>query len=187
MTTWVPSTLHHTWDWVAKHGLSLVTRHRRASESRLLISNELWSELIHELGARGQGRKESGAFLLGPRDGDPRRVTNVVYLDDLDPNCLTGGISFDGRYYGILWDYCHTHGLQVRADIHTHPGPSVAQSYIDRDNPMVSRAGHLGLIVPNLATRPIAANEVGVHEFLGAEGWRSSFEADATALLTIER
>lgn len=186
MTTWASRTLRHTWNWLAERARSLVTRRRRRSTSVLLISNELWSQLIQELGARGQGRRESGAFLLGPRDGDARRITDVVYLDDLDPNCLTGGISFDGRYYGILWDYCHTHKLQVRADIHTHPGHSVAQSHIDRDNPMVSRAGHLGLIAPDLASRPIAANEVGIHEFLGADGWRSSFGDDAAALLTIE-
>ncbi len=62
--------------------------------------------MISELARRGQGRRESGAFLLADRDGPPTTVTRVVYLDDLDPNCLTGGISFDGLAYSKLWDIC---------------------------------------------------------------------------------
>ena len=52
--------------------------------------------MIAELGRRGNGRRESGAFLLCDRAGDQRTVTRVVYLDDLDPDCLTGGIEFNG-------------------------------------------------------------------------------------------
>lgn len=161
------------------------TRPRSISRSqpRLVIAAKLWDELIVELGRRGEGRRESGAFLLGPREGDSRLITDVVYLDDLDPGCLTGGITFDGRFYGRLWDLCHTRRLTVRADVHTHPGRSVRQSSIDRDNPMVSRPGHLALIVPRLATQPVRAEEVGVHEFLGADGWRSYFGEEASALL----
>jgi hypothetical protein len=164
-------------------GLSL---RRKARQPRLIISADLWEELIGELGRRGDGRRESGAFLLGPRDGDARVVTEIVYLDDLDPNCLTGGITFDGRFYGRLWDICHARQLHVRADIHTHPSESVRQSSIDQDNPMVSRSGHLALIVPRLATAPVTTDRVGLHEFLGAEGWRSHFGPDAAALLRVE-
>lgn len=160
---------------------------RRRREARLLISAALWGELIPELGRRGRGNRESGAFLLGPSAGDPRLITEVVYLDDLDPDCLTGGISFDGRYYGRLWGICQERGLQVRADIHTHPGSSVRQSSIDRDNPMVARAGHLALIIPDLARRPIEAQEVGVHEYLGEAGWRSSVGTEAARMLVVTR
>lgn len=159
---------------------------RSARGPRLIISANLWEELIRELGRRGGGRRESGAFLLGPRNGDARVITKFVYLDDLDPNCLTGGITFDGRFYGRLWDICHAQQLHVRADIHTHPSDSVRQSSIDRDNPMVSRPGHLALIVPRFATEPIATDRVGFHEFLGADGWSSHFGDDAAALLRVE-
>jgi proteasome lid subunit RPN8/RPN11 len=160
-------------------------RRARIRQARLLIAAGVWDELIGELGRRGLGRRESGAFLLGPANGDPRLIIEVVYLDDLDPNCLTGGISFDGRYYSRLWDICQQRGLQVRADIHTHPGGSVRQSSIDRDNPMVARRDHLALIVPDLATRPIGAQEVGVHEYLGEDGWRSSFDEEAARMVVI--
>jgi proteasome lid subunit RPN8/RPN11 len=176
------------WAFNAVRRISLfIRRHvRGSSRVRIVISDALWADLIRELGARGEGRRESGAFLLGPKNGDPRRITEVIYLDDLDPNCLTGGIEFDGRYYGLLWDHCHTNGLSVRADVHTHPRRGVKQSPIDRDNPMVSRPGHLALIVPDLATRAVSAHEVGVHEFLGADGWRSSFGEDAAVMLKIK-
>jgi hypothetical protein len=160
--------------------------HREASAARLVMAEQLWHELIRELGERGQGWRESGAFLLGPNEGDARRVTEVVYLDDLDPDCLTGGIDFDGRYYGLLWDICHARSLRVRADIHTHPRGWVDQSWIDRENPMVSRVGHLALIIPHLAQHPVSGVEVGIHEFLGAGGWHSSFGSDAAAMLVIE-
>jgi proteasome lid subunit RPN8/RPN11 len=160
---------------------------QRRRQARLLISATLWNEMIGELGRRGQGHRESGAFLLGPSDGDPRLITKIVYLDDLDPNCLTGAISFDGRYYSLLWDICHQQGLAVRADIHTHPGSSVRQSSIDRDNPMVARPGHLALIVPNLATGPVDPHDAGVHEYFGDAGWRSSLNSEAAQLLVITR
>lgn len=51
-----------------------------------------------ELAHRGNGERESGAFLLTPpatpRARARQRVIAVAYYDDLDPQCLTGGITF---------------------------------------------------------------------------------------------
>jgi proteasome lid subunit RPN8/RPN11 len=162
-----------------------LTRRLVAREARLRFTNALWDAMLAELGRRGRGTRESGAFLLAARDGDLRTIDCVVYLDDLDPNCLTGAIAFDGAHYGKLWDICDQRDLKVVADVHTHPGPAVAQSGIDKDNPMIARVGHIAIIVPELATRPVSPHEIGVHEYLGDDGWRSSFGEDAADLVYV--
>lgn len=138
----------------------------------LVMSRQDWRRLIIELRQRGRaGGRESGAFLLGKRGSSRSTVTRVVYLDDLDPHCLNGGISLDGLAYSKLWDLCEKEGMVVVGDVHTHPGAGVRQSAIDADNPMVSQRGHVALIVPHLAMREVTPSDVGVHEYRGEDGW----------------
>ncbi len=110
-----------------------------------------WRAMLTELGRRGHGTIESGAFLLAKESGDPTRVTRIVYYDDLDPDCLVGGIHFHGLAYDKLWSLCRTDGLRVIGDVHTHPSGWVEQSNIDRGSPMVAQQGHVGVIVPHFA------------------------------------
>ena len=97
-----------------------------APRHRLSCSWLLWRRLLAGLRARGlNGKRESGAFLLGTRLRGRARVVSFVLYDDLDPGCLnTGIVRFDGRYFGALWDICQARGLVVVADVHTHPGDS---------------------------------------------------------------
>jgi proteasome lid subunit RPN8/RPN11 len=127
--------------------------------------------MVAQLGRRGGGRSESGAFLLGDRDGDPARVRQIVYLDDLDPNCLQGSIRFDGRAYSQLWEICEQQGRKVLADVHTHPHDWVDQSPTDMENPMVALRGHLAMILPDLAMHAVKLASVGLHEYRGEDGW----------------
>ena len=159
----------------------------RAGRSPLLkFERRQWVGLIEELCRRGAGRRESGAFLLA-RAACPRQVCHIEYFDNLDPSCLQGNIHFDGRAFSKLWDLCEARDLVVVADVHTHPGKSVRQSSIDRENPMIARAGHVALVVPRFATRTVRAREVGVHEYCGDDEWRSWFGRPATARLLIRR
>ena len=114
-------------------------------------------------------------------------MSHIVYFDDLDPACLQGNIQFDGRAFSKLWDLCEANNLTVVADVHTHPGASVRQSSIDRENPMVARAGHIAMIVPHFATRRVRPRQVGLHEYAGDDGWRSWFGRDAAARLSLRR
>jgi proteasome lid subunit RPN8/RPN11 len=165
----------------------LLSRFRNPT-AQLVVAEAVWDELLDELCRRGQGRRESGAFLLGP-DGSthPRRVSGAVYYDDLDPDCLTGGISFRGSAYGRLWGECIERRLQVVADVHTHPGPWVSQSPTDRAHPMLGEANHIALIVPNFARGEIDAGVIGVHTYLGEGRWRSAIGAEAARQMKIER
>lgn len=158
----------------------------RGRKALLRMRRAAWKAMIAELGRRGRGSRESGAFLLGDRGGDQRTVTQVVYLDDLDPNCLTGGIAFDGLAYSKLWDICDAEKRRVIGDVHTHPSRWVHQSSIDSANPMIAQDGDVALIVPDFAMHPIEAREVGVHRYDGRH-WQTWTGKDAARRLFIRR
>jgi proteasome lid subunit RPN8/RPN11 len=143
-----------------------------ATRHELSCSWLLWRRLTGGLRQRGHhGKRESGAFLLGHRRDGCARITQFVLYDDLDPKCLeTGIIRFDGRYFGALWEFCNQHDLSVVADVHTHPAGS-QQSDSDRDHPMISRAGHIALIVPRFAAKPVLRDEVGIYLYEGSKRW----------------
>lgn len=159
---------------------------RRGRHALLRMRRRDWDAMTTELGRRGQGTKEAGAFLLADRDGEPRTVTRVVYLDDLDPKCLTGGIEFDGLAFSKLWDLCDDEQRAVVGDVHTHPTKVVRQSCTDAANPMVARRGHVALIVPNYSVDSVDATEVGVHRYDG-RSWQSWTGQDAGRRLFIRR
>lgn len=158
----------------------------RGHRALLRIRSNDWASMVGELSRRGEGMRESGAFLLADRDGHPRTVTRIVYLDDLDPHCLTGGIEFGGLAYSKLWDLCDAEQRRVIGDVHTHPGRGVRQSHIDAANPMIARRGHVALIVPDYAAGDVEAEQAGVHLYHG-NGWQSWFGRDAGRRLFIRR
>lgn len=144
-----------------------------APRHRLSCSLALWQEGIGELHYRGKGYHESGAFLLGCRHGERRRITRFVYYDDLDPHCFdTGIVRFSGTSYGPIWQLCREMNLQVVADIHTHPG-AAAQSAADQAHPMVATSGHIALIAPNFAQEIVSVYELGIYEYIGAHRWHN--------------
>ena len=153
--------------------------------ARLRIGRRLWRRLIRGLGERAGGRREAGAFLLGDRDSAPRTVRRVVFYDDLDPNSLTGAITFGFEGFPRLWELCDRERLRVIGDVHTHFNGDVWQSHTDATNPMIARREHMALIVPDLASHPVHAKEVGVHRYLSDDGWSSSTGKGAKAALYI--
>lgn len=142
----------------------------------------LWAALLAELARRGNGEHESGAFLLGVE----RNISQVVYYDDLAPGCLDAGVVvFPGAGYTPLWDHCSASGQRVVADIHTHPrGPQ--QSSLDRRNPMIAKRGHLALIVPDFALRPVPISGLGIYEYLGNHQWLDHSGRGAAAIFHLE-
>lgn len=94
-----------------------------------------------------------------------------MLYDDLDPRCLdTGIVRFDGRHFGELWTLCKDRGFAVVADIHVHPGEAT-QSESDRMNPMISCSGHIALILPRFARRPLSRREIGIYRYRGSHKW----------------
>jgi proteasome lid subunit RPN8/RPN11 len=141
--------------------------------ARLRLGRKQWQEMISELAERGAGERESGAFLIASRLGDGKTIKKVAYLDDLDPNCLIGGIHFHREGYAKLSALCNDVNGRVIADVHTHPGSWVGQSATDQSNPMISRPGHIALVVPRYAEGRCLPEGVGFHEYRGCDGWQS--------------
>jgi proteasome lid subunit RPN8/RPN11 len=142
-----------------------------AEPARLLCSAIIWREGVAELRRRTEGYHESGAFLIGKKEGSRRRILKFAYYDDLDPHSLdTGIVIFDGAGYGPLWEICRSEKLTVVADIHVHPGIA-RQSPSDRTNPMISNKGHVALIAPDFAAGPCLAADLGVYEYVGGYEW----------------
>ena len=148
------------------------TRHLWAPQHELSCSWLLWRRLLTALRERGRNRsRESGAFLLGDRREGRARIEDFVLYDDLDPRCLDSGIvRLDGRYFGALWELCERSGRTVVADVHTHPN-GAQQSESDRAHPMISRAGHLALILPHFAVSPVRRAAIGIYRYRGGKRW----------------
>lgn len=143
-----------------------------APQHELSCSWLMWRRLIGRLRERGRGRsRESGAFLLGRRSDGRARIVDFILYDDLDPHCLdTGIVRFDGRHFGALWSICKERGLTVVADVHVHPG-GAGQSDSDQAHPMISRAGHVAMILPRFAAGRQPRRGIGIYRYLGGKRW----------------
>lgn len=143
----------------------------RAPSPKLVCDARIWSSGVEELRRRADGRRESGAFLLGNATDSYRRIQQFLFYDDVDPSCFANGIvEFDGRNFGKVWSYCRAKNITVVADVHVHPG-HYAQSPSDRQNPMIAETGHLALIVPNYAGRKFRPGAIGIYEYRGMRQW----------------
>jgi proteasome lid subunit RPN8/RPN11 len=162
------------------------TKGSEVETPRLTCPADVWREGVAELRRRTEGWHESGAFLLGERDGELRRILKFAYYDDLDPHSLDSGIViFDGAGYGPLWGMCSSEELTVVADIHVHPGLAW-QSESDRTNPMIARRGHIALIAPDFAEGDCMPGDLGVYEYEGGYRWTYRGGAEAVEYFRIE-
>jgi proteasome lid subunit RPN8/RPN11 len=157
-----------------------------ARPPELSIPAPVWSELLDGLQARGRDVRESGAFLLGP-PGRLRRVTSIVFYDQIDPHAFdTGIIMIDGACMADLWAVCRRTGLAVVADVHTHPG-GAAQSESDCRHPMIAEPGHIAMIIPDFAAEPVQLNAVGLYRYRGKFTWERLVPRLLRPTLKIER
>jgi proteasome lid subunit RPN8/RPN11 len=149
----------------------------------LIVERGRWLGLVAELRRRGGGRTESGAFLLGRREGQRRIVESCIFYDDLDPEAYSTGVCvLLADAFEELWGLCREHGLQVLADVHTHLGEA-RQSEADRCNPMVARQGHLALIIERFARDPVWRHRIGLYRYEGSHRWTDLSGSSARRVL----
>jgi hypothetical protein len=150
-----------------------------APDHRISCSRRMWKRVLKELESRGEGFHEAGVFLLGIERDGRRQVKDTIFYDELDPSVYDTGVCvLHGDAFAALWALCRERGLTVVADIHTH-GLAARQSHDDRTNPMVARAGHVAIIVPNLARPPIESAALGIYEYRGKHEWTNRSESPA--------
>lgn len=154
---------------------------------RLSFEKQVWDGLIADLRNRGQGRRESGAFLLGRIFPGRKEVVRWLPYDEVDPRSLNYDyVRIRTESFSKLWSICEASGLVVVADIHTHPlGPT--QSASDKANPMVSVAGHVAIIAPRFATGVVTPMDVSVNIYLGAGRWACHAGQQAASLINLSR
>lgn len=152
--------------------LSKWTGSQHGKPPKLKCAAGVWREGVEELRRRTRSStRECGAFLLGIEEGAGKRILEFVYYDDIDPNALASGIvRFDGTKFPKLWEHCRSRGYGVVADVHVHPG-SYGQSASDMANPVMPRAGHLALILPDFAARQTQPGGIGMYEYCGNGRW----------------
>jgi hypothetical protein len=142
-----------------------------ARKHRLTCSRRLWRHLVAELERRSEGEHESGAFLLGVMRKDKREVQDFIFYDDVDPGAYSTGVCIlHGDGFAKLWAECRRRKMTVVADAHTHP-EAAFQSWSDKANPMVARAGHIAIIIPNYARMPVLMNGIRIYEYCGQHEW----------------
>ena len=83
-----------------------------------------------------------------------------------------------GGTFAKLWARCRKAGLKVIADLHAHGGVA-RRSEADRTNPMIARAGHIAIIVPDFAVGPIPHHRLGIYECRGDHAWNDHSGADS--------
>jgi hypothetical protein len=140
---------------------------------RLRCARATWRAGVAELARRTRGgRQESGAYLLGiDARGGGQRIVEFVFYDDIDPRALESGIvTIRQTALPRLWALCRERGYGVVADVHVHPG-GYGQSGSDRANPVMPRAGHVAMILPDFAQGQPEPGSIGIYEFLGAGRW----------------
>lgn len=142
-------------------------------ETKLIITDNLFLELLNRLEFEGNQERETGAFLLGPI-GEPK-ITEYKLYNELDPQAFHEKyITFKQEGYIHLWDYCTKNNLKVWADIHTHPGEWIQQSIIDQNHPMIAQKGHIALIAPNYGMVEEPLEEIGIYQYQGNHKWEST-------------
>ena len=121
---------------------------------RLSCSWFLWRRLSRGCAsAAGREQRERRLPARLPR-GRPRAGGRLRALRRSRPalRWIPASCGSTAAISATLWDICKRRGLTVVADVHVHPG-GAGQSDSDRDHPMISRAGHIALILPDFAAR----------------------------------
>jgi len=140
---------------------------------KLRCRRHAWEAGVKELARRTLGgRRESGAYLLGrERPDGGKEIVEFVFYDDVDGEALaTGIVTIRQTALPRLWEICRARGFGVVADVHVHPA-GYGQSCSDQENPVMPRAGHIALILPNFARGNPRPGSIGMYEFLGNRAW----------------
>lgn len=119
----------------------------------MTISIYRWFCLTIGLRKRGQGLRESGAFLIAKTGSS--KISTIVFYDELDSEVFKSGIIvLNGLGHAKLGEILTETKSEVIADIHTHPiGCSTRQSDSDQKHPMARLKGHIAFIAPDFALK----------------------------------
>lgn len=137
--------------------------------SKFTISLFNWFRLTAGLRKRGNGIRESGAFLLSKRQSN--YVCCIAFYDQFDATVSESGIiEFKGA--NAFYQFLAKENLQVIADIHTHPSKDTGQSNSDKEHPMIRIKGHIAIIAPSYAMKyTLMPSDCSFYRYENAFNW----------------
>jgi len=94
------------------------------------------------------------------------------------------GVAIDGDELFRLNVWLHKVGLQLIAQIHSHPG-SAYHSSTDDDMSVVTRVGALSIVVPDFAAGAFELSAISVHRLSKVGNWKKLSKKEKTQLLQI--
>ena len=157
------------------------------SRNIVRIKHNLWKLTWEGLCQRSDGRIESLCIWAGQRSPDVSVVTEVIFLDGIEG---VEGFEFFHRItreatahiFSILKDK----GLQIIADVHTHPDEWVGLSETDREHPLEYRVGFISIVLPHFGRSEPRTADIGMHRYEGNHQWHELNEVEKSNALELE-
>jgi len=146
----------------------------------------LIDRVVSHLRTCGAHGLEGVAFWAGRLEGSQFLVTQafVPRQHALIDTRSGVGVAIDGDELFRLNVWLHKAGLQLIAQIHSHPG-SAYHSSTDDDMSVVTRVGALSIVVPDFAAGVFDLSTIAVHRLAKDGGWKKLSKKEVKQLLQI--
>ena len=133
--------------------------------THLQIPCILWDQTLSLLRDRSNGRRESGAIVLGRRNSTSQRVASKVmgYHELCDDRATEVFVELSEAGKLKLYSQLEREHLQLVAMVHTHPESWVGLSPIDQANQLSSRVGFWSIVLPHFGREPWDLDFIGFH------------------------
>jgi hypothetical protein len=143
----------------------------------LLVPKYVWETTLNVFSEYAVAQLEAGCFWYGHRDNDIA-IAAVVGI----PRQRNYAQSFeiDADDLAALTETACASGLVAVAQLHSHPGCDVRQSWWD-DQRVISQ-NVSSLVLPHYGVSPCALATVGLHRFIQGQ-WRVLTQSEATAAI----
>lgn len=151
------------------------------------IPLQLWRLTWEGLKKRSYGDVESLCIWAGKRSQDLGVVSDVMFLDGIvgvEAFPLFHRISREAT--AEIFAAIRAKGLQLIADVHTHPEHWVGLSETDREHPFEYRVGFVSIVLPHFATSEPAIRSIGMHRYEGNLQWYELDDAEKQKYLEVK-
>ena len=144
----------------------------------LKVPKRIVEQTFAHFRACGSGRAECVTWWLGPlaESGIVDEVVHPVHT------ATSGGYDIDGAWQNGFWLRLAKDELELRAQVHTHPGSAFHSS---RDDSMAAAqtVGFLSLVIPNFGLGELSLSGAHLAERASDGSWRSALPSSRIELV----
>ena len=155
--------------------------------TRLSLPQDAIEPLIEHVSSFGRGEVETGALLMcDPGSSD---VRTIALAGDRGVTRRYGLFVLSMQVIDSAFSYAEDHGLQVRAQVHSHAGDAFLSRTDKHGN--LNMEGFIAAVIPNFRNPPHDPTSWGWWTF-GAKTWRPSEPAwtdkklSSAAIVTVD-